>query len=348
MKVAFNVLALKNSHNSRGIGTYAKNLLENLKKISTLTIQEFYDESEIVDADLIHYPFFDLFQRTLPIFKKFPTVVTIHDVIPIKFPKHYPPGIRGRVNNFFQILALRNVSAIITDSVSSKKDIEKYLKVSPQKTFSIPLAASSDFQKSNDNNFLVKLTEKYNLPSHFAFYAGDINWNKNIVTMVEACQKAGIWLVLVGSNFKSQDNLDHPELASYRRFLDQIKSSPKVKIIGLVSKEELIGLMNLATVTLLLSFYEGFGLTLLESQACGTPVIASNISSIPEIVGEGGLLVSPYKVDDIVLAIKNIFNDKNLHEKLSFQSLQNVKKYSWNKTALETFKIYQKVTKDLR
>lgn len=347
MRVGFNTLAFKKSHNSRGIGTYTKNLLENLKKIPDLNIQEFYQENELSNVDLVHYPFFDFFQRSLPIIKKFPTVVTIHDVIPLKFSKHYPSGIRGTINNFFQNLALKNASAIITDSQSSKNDIEKYLKVSSSKIFSIPLAPSSEFQIKPSTNFLSRLKKRYQLPNKFALYVGDVNWNKNIIALAEACKKAEVWLVIIGSSFQSQDNLDHPELASYKKFLEDIKLNSKIKIIGYVPNEELIGFMNLAWVTLLVSFYEGFGLPILESQACGTPVIASNTSSIPEIIKSGGILVNPYNNDEIASVIRKVFNDDKLRNKLSKESLSNSSKYTWEITAKKTYEVYLDIIENI-
>src|SRR5688500_16619599 len=129
MKIAVNTLPLKTAHKDRGIGFYTNNLVENLKKDSQIELQEFDSLSEVRDAEVVHYPWFDLFFKTLLVQKSIPTVVTIHDVMPLRFKEHYPIGIRGKINLYLQKRALKKCSAIITDSNASKNDIIKYLKI---------------------------------------------------------------------------------------------------------------------------------------------------------------------------------------------------------------------------
>ncbi len=129
MKIAINILPLKSKHKDRGIGLYTSNLVENLKKDPEVKIQEFIHLSEVKNADIVHYPWFDFFFQTLKFGKKFKTIITIHDVIPLIFPKQYPVGIRGKFNFFLQKLALKDCKNIITDSKVSKMDISKYLKI---------------------------------------------------------------------------------------------------------------------------------------------------------------------------------------------------------------------------
>src|SRR3989344_6622606 len=102
MRIAINVLPLKSKHKDRGIGLYTSNLIENLKNYTDLEIQEFLNISEVIDADIIHYPWFDFFFPTLKLKKNTKTIVTVHDVIPLLFPKNHPVGIRGRFNLFRQ------------------------------------------------------------------------------------------------------------------------------------------------------------------------------------------------------------------------------------------------------
>src|SRR6185437_15457907 len=125
--VGFDTSPLLSGHKTRGIGSYTTHLLGEFKKIQDIKIIEFTDINKLKGVDLIHYPYFDLFFRTFPKQTKFPCVVTIHDVIPLIFPQHYPPGLKGRFNLTIQKRALQRVNAIITPSVASKKDIMKYL-----------------------------------------------------------------------------------------------------------------------------------------------------------------------------------------------------------------------------
>lgn len=343
MKVAFNILPTSTGHKTRGIGFYTKNLLEELKKRSSLQIQEFTDLGEVKDAEVVHYPYFELFNRTLPLSKKFPTVVTVHDTTPLLFPKAYPPSIKGLVNLFWQKMALKNIAAVITDSENSKKDINKFLGVAIKKIFSIPLAPSAHFKKIQNRELLNKIKQKYSLPNSFALYVGDVNWNKNLLNITQACQNIGVDLVLVGKSFEKKEDLNHPELKSYRQFLKKFSPNSQVHMLGFIEEEELVIIYNLAVVTLLPSFYEGFGLPILESQACGTPVVTSDVSSMPEVAGEGALLVNPYKVAEIEKVISSIWDDASLRLNLIKKGFDNVKKFSWEKTAAETIKVYQYV-----
>lgn len=343
MKIAFNNLALKTGHQARGVGVYTKQLLQALRQKKGMEIYEFADISKVREVDLVHHPFFDFFQRTLPLTCNFPRVVTIHDVIPLIFPRYYPPGPCGFLNNFWQKWALRNVQAIITDSESSKKDIASYLGVDPEKIFSVYLAAAHHFKPLKNQNFLEKVKEQYHLPKVFALYVGDVNWNKNLVNMAKACKKIGMELVMVGKSFEQRENLDHTELRSFQEFLKEFGSDFAIHILGFVADEDLVAFYNLATVTLLPSFYEGFGLPILESQACGTPVVTSRISSMPEVAGNGALFVDPYNIESISQAIKEIIQDKLVRNNLIKMGFDNMTRFSWKKTADKTIDVYSKV-----
>src|SRR3990167_11054491 len=128
MKVAFNVQPLKTGHRTRGVGAYTKNLLEQLKE-TDLEVQEFDDVNEVKKADVIYYPWFDLFLRSLKVNRKIPTVITVHDVMPLLYPRSYPLGIKGKINFYLQKKALRKCRRIITVSKCSKKDIIQHLKI---------------------------------------------------------------------------------------------------------------------------------------------------------------------------------------------------------------------------
>jgi len=327
MKVGFDVSPLKTGHKTRGIGSYTSNLFKHLKLSPSLEVQEFTNSNEIKNVDVIHIPYFDLFFNTLKINKNIPTVVTIHDVTPLLFPENYPPGIKGKINYWFQKKAIKQVDAIITDSENSKKDIQKFLGIDPSKIFVIFLAQGENFKVLNDKSLLNKIKQKYNLPDIFALFTGNVNWNKNILNTAKACIDAGTAVYFVGKSFESKDNLNHPELKSYSEFLENYSNHPKIHTLGYVSDEDLVGIYNLASVTLLPSFYEGFGITILESQACGTPVITSNISSMPEVGGNGCLYVDPYDHQSIKEAILKILSDNSLKARLIKDGFSNVRKF---------------------
>lgn len=343
IRVGYDISPLSSGHKFRGVGTYTKNLLERLKKHREIEILEFENNSNIPNVDLVHYTYFDLFAKTLPFNRKFPTVVTIHDVIPLVFPNHYPSGIKGQINLQFQKLSLKSALAVITDSNSSKVEITKHLAVPQSKIYVTHLASSPDFKVINDQSILKTVSKTYSLPDKFAIYIGNVNWNKNLLGICQASLDANLDLVLVGKSFEETQNLSHPELKSFAQFLDQYSKHPLIHILGFVPNEDLVPLLNLASIMLFPSFAEGFGIPILEAQACGVPVITSKTSSMPEVGGEGAYYVNPYNTDEIVAGIKKLVSDTHLKQDLIKKGHENIKRFSWDKTAEETFKVYEKV-----
>lgn len=353
MKVAFNTYPLASGHKTRGVGFYTRNLLDHLKKTS-LEIQEFKDISEVKDANVVHYPWFDLFFRTLKLNKKIPTVVTVHDVMPLLFPKNFPLGIRGKINLFLQTHTLRSCKKIITVSNTSKKDIIKYLKIKSDKIVVIPEAASSNF-KLLPSGELLGIKRKYNLPDSFLLYVGDANFIKNLPFLIEGFYKLredknfkDVKLVLVNGVFlKKVDDIDHPELESLKKVNRLIKNYSLEEVVlrpGQIEDKDLVAFYNLATLYVQPSLYEGFGLPLLEAFACGTPVLSSKNSSLPEVGGDAPVYFDPENLNQFVKLLKEILLDKSLQDKLSKTGLTRAKQFNWDLVTREVIKVYEEVT----
>ncbi len=341
MRIGINISSMHSLSRKRGIGKYSQNLVDALKQYTKEEIVLVEDKKDH-KLDIEHFPTFDFFRRTLPIIQKNKTVVTVHDVIPLIFPRHYPKGIKGAINLQFQKIALKKVSSIITDSEASKNDISKVFGINKQKIHVVYLAADQSFKKITDQKKLKIVADKYNLPKQFALFVGNVNWNKNLLNMAEACVRAGLDLYLIGGGFNQKDNLNHPELRSYKQFLAKYADNPLIHTLGFVDDQEIVSLYNLAQMALLPSFYEGFGLPILEAQSCGTPVITSNISSMPEVAGNGALLVNPNSVEEIEKNITELKENFTLQGKLIKAGFLNVKEFTWEKTAKNTLKIYLK------
>ncbi|MCL5073648.1 MAG: glycosyltransferase, partial [Actinobacteria bacterium] len=141
MKIAINTLPLQTGHRNFNHHFYTKNLLEEFEKDSSLTILKFTDSIKLANVDIVHYPWYDLFFRSLPLWTKCPLIVSVHDVIPLVFPDYYLIGVKGRVNHLLQRFALRRCRFVITDSQKSKKDIIKHLGLKDSKVAVVPLAA---------------------------------------------------------------------------------------------------------------------------------------------------------------------------------------------------------------
>jgi len=319
----------------RGVGFYAENLAKGLEKLSDITLTD-------ANPDLIHYPFFDLFYHTLPIKKTKPTIVTIHDVTPLVMSSRYPKGIRGSLNLVRQWLDLQSVSAIITDSENSKKDIEKYLFVPKEKIFVTPLAIDPMYGKEISEEKLQEVKKRLNLPDKFILtVAGGPNPNKNLPSLAEVTDRLDIPLVIVGKGMLQEVREPvHPELIDMVR----LKVYKHLILPGFVSNDDLNAIYHLATLYVQPSLYEGFGLPLLEAMTAGCLVASSNSSSLPEIYHEGAITFNPHKLASMEKAIKKALA---LSPKAKQNQIELAKEkastFSWSKTAKATREVYKKV-----
>lgn len=354
MKIAINVLPLQTAHRRRGIGYYTENLVQMLKKDSSIQLQEFTSLSEVKDADVVHYPWFDFFFHTLPIRKSFPTVVTVHDVIPLLFPKHYPVGVKGKIKYLLQKAALSGAKHIITDSKASKEDIIQYLGMKENKIDVIHLAADPRFRVINNDTELLHTKRKYQLPDQFLLYVGDANWVKNLPFLIESFNQIinspgyeHLKLVLVGGVFlKNVENITHPELESLKQVNELIRKfnlEDKIVRPGQIEDDELVAFYNLAILYVQPSLYEGFGLPILQAFACGVPVVSSNKGSLMEVGGEAALYFDPSSLKQCTSIIKDLVDNKSLQDKLSKFGIKQAAMFSWEKVAKETKDVYSKV-----
>lgn len=351
MKIAIDIAPLHDQrilgHRVRGTGTYVEGLKNTLPTYYSEHKYIFFQSGELLpqDVDVIHYPYFEPFFLTLPIRQKAATVVTVHDLTPFVFPTHFPAGIKGQIKWQVQKFLLQRTNAIITDSENSKKDIHKYTGIPLESIHVVYLAAEDEFEKKSISKTSTdRLRKKYNLPLEFALYVGDTTWNKNLPQLLNGVEKAGFPLVMVGKALVSEEfdseNSWNKDLTAVQKELEGNKDTIR---LGFVETDDLVMLYNMATVFVMPSLYEGFGLPILEAMSCGTPVITARSGSIPEVANESVLYVDPYSSDDIARGIKSIFLDKDLQKDLSEKGLQQAKKFTWKETAKKTVEVYKKV-----
>lgn len=350
MRVAIDTGPLKSGDSVRGIGVYTRELVSALEKIQKTGSDKFnlypvdyfsHQSSTINHYDAVHFTRFNPFRISIPFNKPRKTkfVLTIYDLIPLLYPEHYPPGFRGWVNwQINKLLIKKNINAIITISETSKKDICRFIGIPPSKVHVTYLAPRSIFKPVINHESLVIAQKKFSLPNSFAFYVGDINYNKNIPTLVAACKIADIPLVIAGKQAGEIEkmNLNHPEL----EHLKNIDWS-EVFRLGFVQDEDLVKIYNLASIYIHPSLSEGFGLPVLEAMASGTPIVASKTQTITEIAGKSAVYADPDNPDDFADKIKLIIDDDKLRDNLTKKGLENVKEYTWEKTAAETLRIYK-------
>jgi glycosyltransferase involved in cell wall biosynthesis len=181
--------------------------------------------------------------------------------------------------------------------------------------------------------------EKYQLRNPYLLFVGTVQPRKNLIKLIEAFAKAetkNTILVIAGKNgWLSEEIYQAPGKYSI---------SEKVRFLGYIDDIDKNGLYTGATATILPSLFEGFGLPLLESMACGTPVIAANATSLPEVVGSAGLLIDPHDSDDIAEHINMLFNDQKLQQTLRQRGYDQVKNFTWQKAAQRTLRVLEKVS----
>ena len=357
MKVAIDSGALTSGHKVRGIGFYTKNLIDSL---GNEVVAVDFSNSNLDKYDVVHLPFFNPFFVNIPTNTKAKVIVTIHDVIPLVYPKQYPPGLRGSIRLIINKILLQKVRAVITDTEASKKDIVRLLNIPVSKVHTTHLAPGTEFKKINIKDTLGA-KKKYNLPDKFILYVGDVNYNKNISGLIKACKEIDTPLVIVGKQaLEIEGDYDlvslrgprdwlrfvfgvpHPQTAHFRGMVNEFKSKNIIRL-GFLSEDDLVAVYNLATVYCQPSFYEGFGLPVLQAMACGVPVVAARTQALVEIGELACLFADPKDFKNIADKLNKVIKNKSLRDDLIKAGSSLVKKYSWAKTARETLEVYKNV-----
>jgi len=353
MRVAIDTGSSGGGHGVRGIGVHTNELLRALEQESK-RVKEYkividgvdFTKTNLSKYDLVHYTVFQPFFLTLPAKKPAKkVVVTIHDLIPLIYPKHYPSGIKGRFRFFEQRRRLRNVDAIITISETSKKDICRFLKINPDRVHVVHLAPKEIFKSKVPDSMYRYIESKYKLPKKFVLYVGDINYNKNIPGLIKAAKLSRIPLVIVGKNALKIEELtvsNHPEHAHLKEIVNDLGRKDIMRL-GFVPDEDLAVIYKLATLYCQPSFYEGFGLVILEAQASGCPVVATHNQAHVEVGDEACLFTDSNDFKDLSNKITQMSENSEFRTELVEKGQKNNSKYSWEKTAKGTLDVYKKV-----
>jgi glycosyltransferase involved in cell wall biosynthesis len=347
MKVAIDTGPLSSGHSVRGIGVHTRELVNELKKLGTKELEidtVDFSKTDLSKYDLAHFTSFKPFNFSIPFSKVCrKMILTIHDLIPLIYPGAYPPGIKGSFRFAIQKILLKNFDAIITISETSRKDICRFLPVEPEKVCVIHLAPREIFRKITNSSLLRSSEEKYKLPEKFVLYVNDVNYNKNLITLADACKLLKMPLVVVGKQAADVNvDFNNVENEPFEKFLEKYGDSRSVLRLGFVSDEDLVALYNLAAVFCVSSFYEGFSLQILEAMASGCPVVASKIQAHVEIADNAVLFADPKDREDFAKKIKDVVNNKKLRKSLIAKGFKKAKEYSWVKTASETLRVYKK------
>ena len=346
MNIAIDVTPLQSEHAKRGVGIYTKFLIEYLElsgsKHKFLPIKK--GESIPREADVVHYPYFDPFFLTLPLAKPKPTVVTVHDLIPIVFPDKFPRGVRGALKWQIQKISLQGAKRIIADSKASKKDVTRLTGFPSHAIDAIYLGPTFELTKASSVLSLTDFLRKHHIGKTFILYVGDVNWNKNVPGVIRAFKTLvettpGLTLVLCGGAFL---NNDLTESVQIRELIRSLAIEPHVVMPGHVSGEMLCALFESARCLLFPAYYEGFGLSVIDAMAHHCPVVTSGVSSLAEIAGPS-VIVNPDDCGSITQGVRKILGmSENERRDIVSDGIKWAKRYSWEKTARETISVYEK------
>lgn len=371
MKIGIDARAAK-WYRGTGIGTYTYQLINSLNKIDFINkyllftaenynsqidfkdnfflspIKEsnssnFWDEVNIPnilngkDIDIYHVPQNGV---GLPIEKKCPFIITLHDTIPI----HMPETVGDRYLEIFTTKMksiVDNSDGIITVSEFSKDDISKDFNYPKEKIF-VTYLASENIYKPIDKTIASSILKKqYSLSNNYILYVGGFSPRKNILGLIKAYSKLpkdireSHNLVIAGNKGKSYE--------LYKKCAEEYNVDNHVIFPGFISMEYMPYLYNAASLFVYPSFYEGFGLPPIEAMACGVPVIASNATSIPEIVEDAAVLFNPNDIDELSNKLYEVLMDENIKQELIHKGFIKNNSLSWEKTALDTLKAYKTI-----
>lgn len=320
----------------RGVGRYLQILKENFPQWHFINFTNFNNFNDFNDSIFIN-PFFNLLQPPLfmrRIAKK--QIAVIHDLIPLKYPKHFPIGIRGKINLFLNRLALKNYDLIITDSQASKKDIVNILKVNEEKVKVIYPCLTKIFAYQKSNVRRLKLDVR-----QYCLYVGDATWNKNLVNLAKAIKIINVTCVFVGKVFEKKVNhLNHPWQKELKEFFRLTKDDKRFVFAGYVADDHLRELYQRARVNLLLSRDEGFGFSYLEAAQFQCPSVLADIPVLREIsAGRGALFANPNDPNEIANQIGEIYFNLDKRSQLGEEAYQRSKDFTPEKFKQEFLKV---------
>jgi alpha-1,3-rhamnosyl/mannosyltransferase len=356
-----------------GIGTYVRNLVRHLARLDRETTYFLFcnhaDEATLRDlaenfvpvvddspgysikehvsiplklrrlgANLLHTPHY-----VRPLFCTIPSVVTIHDCIHLLFPEYLPNRMAWRYAHFMMGQAVRRSAIVFTVSDASRNDILRFYPwAAPDTVQVVPNAIDADLLEDPGREETERVRERYQIRGRFVLFVGNVKPHKNLERLIAAFarlrQEPGhedLKLLLIGD--------DVSRYGSLRRTVEAAGVRQDVRFFGFVPHRTLAALYRLASVFAFPSLYEGFGLPPLEAMACGTPVVTSRLSSLPEVVGDAAVLIDPYDIDDIARGLHQALEDRALRADLIEKGHARARSFSWERSVAAVHAGYMKV-----
>jgi glycosyltransferase involved in cell wall biosynthesis len=284
--------------------------------------------------DVFHGP-----MHVVPMLTQVPSVITVHDLAFLRFPEQLPQGRRSFLVAATR-LSVRKAQHVITVSQNTANDLVEWLDVPREKVTAIPLAPSPRVRPVSDTSLDV-FRMKWEIDRPYVIAVGTLEPRKNLPTLLRAFARikdqVDHQLVLVGPEGWMTGELN--------RTLQELELGDRVRLTGFVSDEELGGWYSAADLFAFPSYYEGFGLPTVEAMRCGTPVLASNTSSFPEVVGDAAVLISPRDEDLWAETMRELLLNPERLADMSERGRARADGFSWTRTAEETYRVYQETSR---
>ena len=283
---------------------------------------------------------FDVYHEPnyLPLRTDAPTVITVHDLSWIRYPEMHPAQRVTVMNRYFE-KALYQASAVITDAEFVKQEIVDVFGIQPEKITAIPLGVESIFKPLSSNETRAVLSLHGLEHGRYFLTVGTLEPRKNLSVAIrayselpEAIRKRYPLVVIGMKGWHS---------AEIEKLITPLERAGYLRVLGYVSREDLATIMAGATSLIYPSIYEGFGLPPLEAMACGVPVICSNVSSLPEVVGDAGLLIDPSDEMGLRQKLMMLIEDPKQRDAFAIRSRERSLSFTWEKCAQQTVGVYQ-------
>jgi len=356
-----------------GIGTYVRNLVRHLARLDRETTYFLFcdraDQATLRDlaenfvpvvedsagysfrehvsipfhlrrlgVDLLHSPHY-----VVPLLCGRHVVVTVHDCIHLLFPEYLPNKLALQYARYMMGSAIDKSRMVFTVSEASRRDILRFHPgADPDKVQVVPNAIDDAILEDPGEEEMERVSERYQIRGRFVLYAGNIKPHKNLSRLIAAFallkQRAGhedLKLLIIGDEINRYGSL--------RRSVESAGIRQDVRFFGFVPDRTLAALYRLASAFAFPSLYEGFGLPPLEAMACGTPVVTSRLSSLPEVVGDAAVLVDPYSVEDIADGLARVLSDGELRTTLIARGRVRARSFSWERSVAAIHNGYMKV-----
>lgn len=283
-----------------------------------------------LQVDVYHSPYY-----LMPYRPGAPTALTCYDTLPLVYPQYFS-AMQRVIYRLAHTIALRTARVVLAISEATRVDLTRFFRISPDRIRVTPLAADSHLQPPSPGA-IEAARRKYSLPDTYALYLGINKPHKNLVRLVKAWRSldaahnakliiAGYW------------DARYPQV---KAMVEEASLKNEIIFLGPIAEADLPALYGGATLFVFPSLYEGFGLPVLEAMACGTPVACSDVSSLPEVAGDAGLLFDPLSIESIADAIARALRDADLRADLRQRGLARASQFTWQRVAQQTIEAYR-------